>query len=119
MYEAEIIKLEGMKLMMEQHKESIVNLKINICMVGAKAEFTRVVKELTKEADIDKFHEISKMHEEIEGRNNEINDFFKNYAEDQTEDCEDDLAELEAELAEEELDEIEDKLIREGKFKGL
>ena len=75
-------------------------------------EGTKAVQELAKEADIDKFEEIREMHEEMEDKNNEINDFFKNYADDQTADCEDDLAELEAELEAElggnELDEIED-----------
>lgn len=117
MFEAEIMKLDGMRLMMEQQKLNMESQINNKNVFDTMAEGTKAVQELAKEADIDKFDEIREMHEEMEDKNNEINDFFKNYAEDQTADCEDDLAELEAELAEEEMEDIEDKPIKGGKVK--
>ena len=112
MFEAEVTKLDGMRLMMEQQKMNMESQLSNQNVFQTMTEGTKAVQELAKEADIDKFEEIREMHEEMEDKNNEINDFFKNYADDQTADCEDDLAELEAELEAElggnELDEIED-----------
>lgn len=110
MFEAEISKLDGMRLMMEQQKLNMESQMNNKNVFDVMAEGNRAVEELAKEADIDKFDEIREKHEEMEERNEEINDFFANYAEDQVADWEDDLAELEAELAEEELgDDIIDK----------
>ena len=103
--------------MMEQQKLNMESQLNNANVFQTMSEGTRAVQELAKEADIDKFDEIREMHEEMEDKNNEINDFFKSYADEQTEDCEDDLAELEAELAEEEMEDIEDKPIRGGKVK--
>ena len=119
MYEAEISKLDGMRLMMEQQKLNMESQMNNKNVFDTMAEGVRTVEELAKEADIDKFDEIREKHEEMEDKNAEINDFFANYAEEQTEDWEDDLAELEAELAEEELgDDIMDKPIIGGKSKN-
>lgn len=117
MFEAEITKLDGMRLMMEQQKLNMESQINNKNVFDTMSEGTKAVQELAKEADIDKFDEIREMHEEMEDKNSEINDFFKNYAEDQTADCEDDLAELEAELAEEEMEDVEDKPIRAPKEK--
>ena len=118
MYDAEIAKLDGMRLMMEQQKLNMESQINNKNVFDTMSEGTKAVQELAKEADIDKFDEIREMHEELEDKNKEINDFFANYADDQVEDCEDDLAELEAELADEEMESIEDKPVREGKSKN-
>ena len=126
MYDAEIAKLEGMRLMMEKQiitMDSHANNKnvFETMLIGTKA-----VQELAKEADIDKFDEIREKHEELEDKNKEINDFFADYANDQLEDCEDELEDLEKELeadlkaeleADEEIDDIEDKPIKERKSK--
>lgn len=110
MFEAEISKLDGMRLMMEQQKLNMESQMNNKNVFDVMAEGNRAVEEMAKEADIEKFDDIREKHEEMEERNAEINDFFANYAEEQVEDWEDDLAELEAELAEEELgDDIIDK----------
>ncbi len=112
MYEAEISKLDGMRLMMEQQKLNMESQMNNKNVFDVMAEGNRAVEELAKEADIEQFDEIREKHEEMEERNEEINDFFANYAEDQVADWEDDLAELEAELAEDELgDDIIDRPI--------
>ena len=109
MYEAEISKLDGMRLMMEQQKLNMESQMNNKNVFDTMAEGTKTIEELQKEANIDKFDDIREKHEEMEDKNSEINDFFANYAEEQTEDWEDELAELEAELAEEELgSDIED-----------
>ena len=119
MFEAEISKLDGMRLMMEQQKLNMESQMNNKNVFDTMAEGTRTIEELAKEADIDKFDEIREKHEEMEDKNREINDFFANYADEQTEDCEDDLAELEAELAEEEMeDDIPDMPIKGGKAKN-
>ena len=119
MYEAEISKLDGMRLMMEQQKLNMESQMNNKNVFDTMAEGTRTIEQLAKEADIDKFDEIREKHEEMEDKNAEINDFFANYADEQTEDCEDELAELEAELAEEELgDDIVDKPIKGSKAKN-
>ena len=106
MLEAEVTKLDGMMLMMEKQKLSMETQLNNANVFQTMSEGTKAVQELAKEADIDKFDEIREMHEELEDKNSEVNDFFKNYAEDQTADCEDELADLEAEL-EAELGEME------------
>ena len=119
MYEAEISKLDGMRLMMEQQKLNMESQMNNKNVFQTMDQGATVIEQLAKEADIDKFDEIRERHEEMEDKNREINDFFANYAEEQTEDCEDELAELEAELAEEELgDDIIDAPIKGGKAKN-
>ena len=119
MFEAEISKLDGMRLMMEQQKLNMESQMNNKNVFDTMAEGTKTIQELQKEADIDKFDEIRDIHEEMEDKNREINDFFSNYAEEQTEDCEDDLAELEAELAEDEMgDDVYDAPITGGKSKN-
>ena len=118
MYEAEISKMDGMRLMMEQQKLNMESQMSNKNVFDVMAEGTRTIEQLAKEADIDKFDEIREKHEEMEDKNAEINDFFANYAEEQTEGLEDELADLEAELAEEEMDDdIMDKPIT-GKVTG-
>ena len=118
MYEGEILKLDGMRLMMEQQKLNMESQMNNKNVFDVMAEGNKAVEELAKEADIDKFDDIREKHEEMEERNEEINDFFANFAEDQVADWEDDLAELEAELAEEELgDDIVDKPLPSHKIK--
>ena len=116
MYEAENSKLDGMILMLEQQKLSMEAQMNNKNVFDAMEQGANAVEELAKEADIDKFDEIREKHEEMEDRNREINDFFTSYAEEQTDDWEDELAELEAEMAEEELgdDNIYDKPITGG-----
>ena len=119
MFEAEISKLDGMRLMMEQQKLNMESQMNNKNVFETMQEGTKTIERLAREADIDKFDEIREKHEEMEDRNREINDFFANYAEEQTEDWEDELAELEAELAEEELgDDIIDKPIKAPKAKN-
>mgnify|MGYP001953844497 FL=1 len=119
MFEAEISKLDGMRLMMEQQKLNMESQMNNKNVFDTMAEGTKTIQELQKEADIDKFDEIRDIHEEMEDKNREINDFFSTYAEEQTEDCEDDLAELEAELAEDEMgDDVYDAPITGGKSKN-
>jgi len=104
MFEAEISKLDGMRLMMEQQKLNMESQMNNKNVFDVMAEGNQAVKQMAEQADIDKFDEIREQHEEMEERNEEINDFFANYAEDQVADWEDDLAELEAELAGDEMD---------------
>ena len=119
MFEAEISKLDGMRLMMEQQKLNMESQMNNKNVFETMQEGTKTIERLAREADIDKFDDIREKHEEMEDRNREINDFFANYAEEQTEDWEDELAELEAELAEEELgDDIVDKPIKAPKAKN-
>ena len=117
MYEAEISKLDGMQLMMEQQKISMESTMNNKNVFDTMEQGANTIDQLTKEADIDKFDEIREKHEEMKERNEEINDFFANFAEDQDIDWEDDLAELEAELAEDEMDDVIDKPITGGSSK--
>mmetsp|Transcript_8549 Transcript_8549/g.9696 ORF Transcript_8549/g.9696 Transcript_8549/m.9696 type:complete len:160 (+) Transcript_8549:14-493(+) len=86
MFEAEISKLDGMRLMMEQQKLNMESQMNNKNVFDVMAEGNKAVEEMAKEADIDKFDEIREKHEEMEERNEEINDFFSNYAEDQVAD---------------------------------
>eukprot|EP00345_Euplotes_harpa_P004555 CAMPEP_0168333386 /NCGR_PEP_ID=MMETSP0213-20121227/9581_1 /TAXON_ID=151035 /ORGANISM="Euplotes harpa, Strain FSP1.4" /LENGTH=158 /DNA_ID=CAMNT_0008337709 /DNA_START=27 /DNA_END=503 /DNA_ORIENTATION=+ len=86
MYEAEIMKLDGMRLMMEQQKLNMESQLNNKNVFDTMSEGAKTIEQLAKEADIDKFDEIREKHEEMEDKNKEINDFFKDYAEEQTED---------------------------------
>ena len=86
MYEAEISKLDGMRLMMEQQKLNMESQMNNKNVFDTMDQGARTIEQLAQEADIDKFDEIREKHEELEDKNAEINDFFANYAEDQTDD---------------------------------
>ncbi|CAI2377624.1 unnamed protein product [Moneuplotes crassus] len=106
LYEAEISKLEGMRMMMEQQQmnmdREINNKNVFECMI----EGNKAVEHLTKEADIDQFEDIREKHIEFEDRNLEINDFFAGYLDDQCADAEDDIQELIDEIEKEEMDKI-------------
>lgn len=117
MRETEIGKLDGMRLILEQKKVQIESQMNNKNIFEVMGEGTKAAEVLANDADINRFEELKQIHEDLEDRNNEINDFFKDYANDQYEDCEEELADLEAEIAEDEMEDIEDRPVREGKAK--
>ena len=117
MRETEIGKLDGMRLILEQKKVQIESQMNNKNIFEVMGEGTKAAEVLANDADINKFEELKQIHEDLEDRNNEINDFFKDYANVEYEDCEEDLADLEAEIAEDEMEDIEDRPVREGKAK--
>ena len=102
MHQKEINKLDGAKLMLEQQVFQIENQGHNVGTFKALDEGNKAIEHLAEEAGIDKFEDIKEKHEELQDKNDEINHFFTDFANMQSDDCEEELAELQAEINEEE-----------------
>ena len=103
MYEAEISKMEGMNMMLEKQKMAMESNMNNANVFDAMKNASSTIDQMQKNSNIDQFDELREKHEEQMDQNNEVMDFFKDYAEEGMEEADDLLDELEAEMAEDEM----------------
>ena len=98
MHRKETKKLECANFILEQQVFQIKTQGHNVDVFNALGEGNKAIAQLVDETDINKFEDIKEKHEELQDRNDEIDDFFTDFANEQSEDCEEDLAALEAEM---------------------
>ncbi len=86
MIEKEISKLEGMQMMLEQQKLQLESTMNNKHVFDTMSEATKQAEWLQKESNIDQFEDIREKFEEQQDKQNEVYDFFNQFAEENGED---------------------------------
>ena len=89
MYEKEISKLEGMSMFLEQQKLNMESNMNNKNVFDTMKHAGEQIEKLQDEGNIEQFDEIVEKHREQQDKQDEITDFFKDFAEEQGEDEED------------------------------
>ena len=91
---------EGALMMMEEQKGMLENSATTKGVIDAVKQATAVIKE--NKVDVEEFENVKEQMEEAKTDQEELNDFFKDYADQNEEGIEDDLKDLEAEIIKEE-----------------
>ena len=104
MYEKELAKLDGMKILMENEKMAIESSVFNKDVFKGLQEGHQAVKQLQKQANMDEFEKLKDEIEEQQAELEEQNEFFANIAKDEEDDLLEELDELEAEMVEEQME---------------
>ena len=96
----QIKQTEGALMMMEEQKGMLENSATTKGVIDAVKQATAVIKQ--NKVDVEEFDIVKEQMEEAKADQEELNDFFKDYADQNEEGIEDDLKDLEAEIIKEE-----------------
>ena len=102
-YVDQIKQLEGAMAMMEEQKFMLENAEQNRDLINTIKQGSEAVKEASKGMTVEDLDAIKSDMEELKANQDEINDFFKEYGEQNTEDVDEELGKLEEEMANEEV----------------
>ena len=102
-YVDQIKQLEGAMAMMEEQKFMLENAEQNRDLINTIKQGNEAVKEASKGMTVEDLETIKSDMEELKANQDELNDFFKDYAEQNTEDVDEELDKLEEEMANEEV----------------
>ena len=102
-YVDQIKQLEGAMAMMEEQKFMLENAEQNRDLINTIKQGSEAVKEASKGMTVEDLDAIKSDMEELKANQDEINDFFKEYGEQNTEDVDEELDKLEEEMANEEV----------------
>ena len=87
--------------MMEEQKLMLDNTLHMKDIIGTLKQTSQVVKEANKEINIEDLEDMKEQMDEVKADQEELNNFFKDYAEENQEDVDEELEELEQQMAEE------------------
>ena len=93
-------RTEGALMMMEEQKDMLVNSATTKGVIEAVKQANSVIK--ANKVDVEELDIVKGTMEELKADQEELNDFFKDYADENAEGVEDDLKELEAEIIKDE-----------------
>ena len=102
-YVDQIKQLEGAMAMMEEQKFMLENAEQNRDLINTIKQGSEAVKEASKGMTVEDLDAIKSDMEELKANQDEINDFFKEYGEQNTEDVDEELDKLEEEMVNEEV----------------
>ena len=102
-YVDQIKQLEGAMAMMEEQKFMLENAEQNRDLINTIKQGNEAVKEASKGMTVEDLDAIKSDMEELKANQDEINDFFKEYGEQDQEDVDEELDKLEEEMANEEV----------------
>ena len=102
-YVEQIKQLEGAMAMMEEQKFMLENAEQNRDLINTIKQGSEAVKEASKGMTVEDLDAIKSDMEDLKANQDEINDFFKEYGEQNTEDVDEELDKLEEEMANEEV----------------
>ena len=102
-YVEQIKQLEGAMAMMEEQKFMLENASTTKDIVDAIKEGNAAVKEASKGMSVEDLDTIKGEMEDLKANQDELNDFFKEYGEQDQEGVDEELDELEKEMANEDV----------------
>ena len=102
-YVEQIKQLEGAMAMMEEQKFMLENVSHTKDVVNAIKEGNAAVKEASKGMSVEDLDTIKGEMEDLKANQDELNDFFKEYGEQDQEGVDEELDELEKEMANEDV----------------
>ena len=102
-YVEQIKQLEGAMAMMEEQKFMLENASHTKDVVNAIKEGNAAVKEASKGMSVEDLDNIKGEMEDLKANQDELNDFFKEYGEQDQEGVDEELDELEKEMANEDV----------------
>jgi len=103
LYEQELVKIDGMKFMLEQQKLALEQASQDADVFGTLKEADQAVKQASKGVSVEAFEDLKDAMDEQQNLRNEISEFFGNQAGLDDPDLQQELADLENQNAEEEL----------------
>ena len=96
-------QIEGAMAMMEEQKMMLENAQNTVDIVTTIKNTNQVVKEATKGVSVEDLEDLRGEMEDMKATQDELNDFFKDYAAQNNEDVEEELDKLEEEMAKEDV----------------
>ena len=102
-YVEQIKQLEGAMAMMEEQKFMLENAEQNRDLINTIKQGNAAVKEASKGMSVEDLDNIKGEMEDLKANQDELNDFFKEYGEQDQEGVDEELDELEKEMANEDV----------------
>ena len=96
-------QIEGAMAMMEEQSMMLENAQNTVDIVTTIKNTNQVVKEATKGVSVEDLEDLRGEMEDMKATQDELNDFFKDYAAQNNEDVEEELDKLEEEMAKEDV----------------
>ena len=100
-YVEQMKQIEGAMAMMEEQRMMLENAQNTVDIVTTIKNTNQVVKGATKGVSVEDLEDLRGEMEDMKATQDELNDFFKDYADQDQEDVEEELGQLEEEMAKE------------------